>query len=105
MDIGVGQGSALTPILSDLYISPVFHILEKCLKILKIPVSILSFINDGLFIAQNKSLTISNSILFYSYNVVFSILDKFGLVLEYGKMEVFHFSKAQGIFNLSHSTY
>ena len=85
MDIGVGQGLALSPILSALYISPVFHILEKCLKILKIPVSILSFINDSLFIAQNKSLTISNSILFCSYNVVFSILDKFGLVLEYGK--------------------
>ena len=85
MDIGVGQGLALSPILSALYISPVFHILEKCLKILKIPVSILSFINDSLFIAQNKSLTISISILFCSYNVVFSILDKFGLVLEYGK--------------------
>jgi len=60
--IGIGQGSALSSILSVLYIPPVIHILEKCLKNLKIPVSILSFINDGLFIAQSKSLTVSNSL-------------------------------------------
>jgi len=69
----VGQGSALFSILFTLYISPVFHILKKHLKILKIPVSILSFMDDGLFIAQNKSLTVSNSILFCSYNIVSSI--------------------------------
>ena len=32
INIGVGQGSALSPILSALYLSPVFHSLEKCLK-------------------------------------------------------------------------
>ena len=105
MDIGVGQGSALSPILSALYILSVFHILEKHLKILKIPVSILSFMDDGLFIVQNKSLIVFNSILFYSYNVVFFILGKFGLVLEHGKTEVFHLSRAQGIFNLPLLTY
>ena len=82
VDIGMGQGSVLSPILSVLYISPAFHILEKHLKILKIPFSILSFIDNGLFIAQSKSLTISNSFLFYSYNVISFILDKFGLILE-----------------------
>ena len=87
------QGSALFPILSALYISPVFHILEKHLKNLKIPVSILFFIDNGLFIAQSKSLTISNSILFYNYNIISSILDKFGLILRYGKIEVFYFSR------------
>jgi len=29
VDIGVGQGSALLPILSTLYLSSIFHILEK----------------------------------------------------------------------------
>jgi len=28
-----------------------------------------------------------------------AILDKFGLVLEYGKTEVFYFSRAQEVFN------
>ena len=86
----MGQGSTLSPILSVLYISSVFHILKKCLKILKIPVYILSFVNDGLFIAQNKSLIVSNSILFCSFDVVSSILGKFELVLKYGKIEVFY---------------
>jgi len=99
VDIGIGQGSALSPILSAVYISPVFHILKKYLKHLKIPVSILSFINNGLFIVQSKSLTFLNSFLFHSYNVISFILDKFGLILEYGKMEVFHFSRLQGVFN------
>ena len=105
MDIGVGQSSAPFPILSAFYILPVFYILENRLKFLKIPVSILSFVVDGLFIVQNKSLIVSNSILFCSYNIVFSILGKFGLVLGHSKMEVFHFFRAQGVFNLLLSTY
>jgi len=60
----VRQDFALSPILSALYILSVFHILEKHLKNLKIHVSILSFIDDGLFIAQNKFLTVSNFNLF-----------------------------------------
>ena len=46
-------------------------------------------------------MTSSNSILFCSYNIISSILDKdnFGLVLEHGKIEVFYFSRAQSVFN------
>ena len=93
------QDSAFSPILSALYISPVFHILENCLKNLKIPISILFFVDNGLFIAQSKSFIVSNSHIFCSYNIISSILDKLGLVLEHGKMEVFHFSRAQETFN------
>ena len=51
IDIRVGQDSALSPILSALYLAPILHILEKHLKNLKIPISMLFFVNDGLFIA------------------------------------------------------
>jgi len=91
VDIGVGQGSALSSILSALYLAPVLHILEKHLKNLKILVSILSFVENGLLIAQSKSLTISNSLLFCSYNITSSLLEKFSLIIEHEKMEVFHF--------------
>jgi len=74
----MGQGLS---ILSVLYIVPVFYILKNWLKNLKIPISILSFVDNSLFIAQSKSLLISNSILFCSYNVVSSILVNFGLAL------------------------
>ena len=58
-----------------------------------------SFVNDGLFVAQNKSLIVSNLYLFYSYHIISSLLEQFGLILEYGKIEVFHFSRSQRVFD------
>ena len=49
--MGVGQGSALSPILSTLYLFSLLYILEKHLKILNIPVSLISFVDDSLFIS------------------------------------------------------
>jgi len=40
VNVGVGQESALSPILSALYLSPLLYILEKCLKTINIPVSL-----------------------------------------------------------------
>ena len=100
VNIGVGQGSALSPILSALYLTPFLYILEKHLKILKIPISVLSFVDDGLIIVQNKSIDILNAHLFYSYNVLSELLVDFSLVIEHEKTEVFHFNRSHGIFNL-----
>ena len=55
--------------------------------------------DDRLFISQDKSFNISNSHLFCSYHIIFSLLKQFGLVIKYGKMEVFHFSRPHGVFN------
>ena len=99
VDVRVRQRLALSPILSALYLFLIFYILEKQLKILKIPISIVSFINDGLFISQNKSISFSNMNLFYSYNVISSLLIKFGLVVEHGETEVFYFSRSHDVFN------
>jgi len=99
VNIRVGQGSALSPILLSLYLSPFLYILENRLKNLKIPISILSFVDNGLIIAQNKSFDISNSHLFCSYSVLSKLLDSFGLIIEHSKIEIFHFSRSQGIFN------
>ena len=100
VDIGVGQGSALSLILSALYSALILHILKSCLKILKILVSILSFVDKSLLIAQSKSLSISNSLLFCSYNIASNLLTKFGLIIEQSKTEVFHFLRLFGAFNL-----
>ena len=72
VNIGVSQGSVLSPILLALYLSLFLYILEKHLKIFNILVSIISFIDDGLFISQSKLFYISNSCLFCSYNVIMS---------------------------------
>ena len=50
VNVGVDQGSALSPILSTLYLSPLIYILEKRIKNLNLPISILSFVDNGLFI-------------------------------------------------------
>ena len=99
MDVRVEQGSALSPILSALYLAPFLHILENCLKNLKIPVSILSFVNNGLLITQSKFFSLSNSLLFYSYNIISNLFSKFSLIVEHSKTKVFHFSRLYGLFN------
>jgi len=99
VNVGVGQGSALSPILSTLYLSLLIYIIEKRFKNLKLPISILSFVDDGLFIVQNKSFSISNLHLFYSYNILSNLLDSFGLIIEHSKTEIFHFNRFHGPFN------
>ena len=99
VNVGVGQESALSPILSTLYFSPLLYILKKCLKTLNIPVSLISFVDDSLFISQNKSIDISNSQLFCSYNVLLGLLKKFGLSIEHSKTEMFHFNRSYRMFN------
>jgi len=99
VNVGVGQGSALSPTLSALYLSPLLYILENHLKILNIPISLISFIDNGLIIAQNKFIDISNSHIFCSYNVLSNLLIKFSLMIEYLKTEAFHFNRSYGMFN------
>ena len=97
--MGVGQGLALSPILSALYLSSILHIFKKQLKNLKIPTFFLSFVNNSLLITQNKSLSISNSFLFCIYQIILSLLKKFGLKLEHNKTEIFHFLHSPSSFN------
>ena len=51
INVGVDQGSALSPILLALYLSPFIYILENHLKNLKILISIISFVDNSLFIS------------------------------------------------------
>jgi len=99
INVRVGQGSVLSPILSALYLSLFIYILENRLKNLKIPTSFTSFIDDGLFISQSNSIDISISRLYCSYNVLTNLLEKFGLVVEHSKTEIFHFNRSHGVFN------
>ena len=98
VNVGVSQGSVLSPILSTLYLSPLIYIMENRIKNLNLPISILSFIDDGLFIVQNKSLNISNSNLFCSYNILSKLLNSFGLIIKHSKTEIFHFNRSHGPF-------
>ena len=95
----MGQGLALSPILSALYLALFLHILEKHLKNLDLKISILSFVDNGLLITQSKSFQTSSAYLFSSYNVAFNLLSKFSLLVEHSKTEVFYFSRLQKVFS------
>jgi len=96
VNIGVGQGSALSPILSALYLAPIIKTFKKRIKNLnkEIPTDILSFVNDSFLISQEKSYPLSNSFLLCSYNIISKILIDAGLVTEHNKTKIFHFMRA-----------
>ena len=67
-----------------------FSYIQKNLSI-PIPISLLSFVNDGPFISQEKSYKKSNTILYYSYSIASSLFNQFSLVIRHDKPEDFHF--------------
>jgi len=97
VNVGVGQGSTLSPILSALYLAPIIKTFKKRIRNLnkEIPTDILSFVDDGLLISQEKSYSLSNSFLLCSYNIISKILIDAGLVMEHNKTELFHFTRAR----------
>jgi hypothetical protein len=87
--IGVGQGSALSPILSALCLAPLLKKFERrvCVAVL------ISYVDDGTIILQSdtwdKNLVKPKS----GYKIVFDLTQSMGLVLEHNKLEGFHFSQ------------
>jgi len=102
-DLEVGQGFALSSILSALYITLIFYIFEKrsINLISNILVLFHSFVDDGFFISQEKLYKKSNVFLFYSYNIISSPFNQFSLTAKHGKSEVFYFSRLTKNFNPS----
>jgi len=96
-NVGVNQGSALSPILSTIYLTLVIKTFKKRIKNLKenIPTDILSFMDDSLLISQKKSYSLSFSFLLCSYNIMSKILIDAGLVMEHSKTKLFHFTRAR----------
>ena len=71
-NVGVGQKSTLSLILSVFYIATIFHIIEKRTKNLSIPipVSFLLFVDDRLFVSQENIFCSYNIILLFPTNLV-----------------------------------
>ena len=93
-DVGMRQGSTLSPILSALYIALLIHIFEHRAQALNLNTCILSFVDDGLLISQRKTYNKTLPELYSSYRVVTNLMVTFGLVMEHDKSEIFHFSRA-----------
>jgi hypothetical protein len=93
-DVGVGQGSALSPVESALYFAPVLAIFNQ--RAAHLNITILSYVDDGTLIVQSKSWDSNLRVLREAYGIMFDLLTKFGLVLEHDKLELFHFSRKPG---------
>ncbi|KAF7761993.1 hypothetical protein Agabi119p4_9985 [Agaricus bisporus var. burnettii] len=98
-DVGVGQGSALSPILSALYIAPLFHILDKWIlsddwdmRSYSPISSFLSFVDDGVLIATGPDYEQTHSSLKDAYRFVTDLFTEFGLIMEHTKTELFNFA-------------
>jgi len=93
-DVGVGQGSALSPILSVLYIASLLHLFECQAQALNLDTSTLSYVDDGLLVSQGRTYNKTLPELTSSYSIVSDLMVSFDLVIEHDKSEIFHFSRA-----------
>ncbi|PPQ94558.1 hypothetical protein CVT25_012311, partial [Psilocybe cyanescens] len=91
-DVGVGQGSALSPVLSALYLTLIMRLFE--LDPLTRGCFLLSYVDDGTLVVQSKSLFDNCEAFKRAYGVIFKLFKKFGLALEHDKSEVFHFDRS-----------
>jgi len=93
-DIGVGQGSGLSPVLLGLYIGLVLKLfsLDPIFK----EVQLLLYVDDGTILTQSTHLAQNLPKLKTAYGIIFRLFTALGLVLEHDKSEVYHFSRSRG---------
>jgi len=89
-DIGVGQGSGLSPVLLGLYIGPVLKLFS--FEPISKEVQLLSYVDDGTVLTQSTHLMQNLPKLTAAYGIIYRLLTALGLVLEHDKSEVYHFS-------------
>ncbi|GJF00388.1 hypothetical protein PsYK624_166750 [Phanerochaete sordida] len=101
---GVGQGSPLSPILTNLYIAPVLHKWANVNEVAAGNATIQFFVDDGLIhVAAPKSelldgeeqLDLNAAIISHLFNDLARDLERTGLRVEADKFELMHFRRAR----------
>jgi hypothetical protein len=89
--VGVGQGSALSPILSALCLAPLKEFEHRVHMAV-----LISYVNNGTIIVQSDTWDKNLVKLKLAYKIVFELTQSMGLVLEHNKSEGCHFSQKHG---------
>jgi hypothetical protein len=92
-DVGVGQGSALSPMLSSIYFSAAMRLFYS--QSTKLEVDLLSYVDDGTLVCQARKTSQCLPRLAQAYGIMFQVLSDMGLSMEHSKTELFHFSCEQ----------
>jgi hypothetical protein len=90
-DVGMGQGSALSLVLSALYLAPVIKLFKY--QAAHLNCNVLSYVDDGT-LAKDWGSNLNH--LREAYEIVFNLFNHFGLVLEHDKSKLFHFTCKRG---------
>ena len=81
-DTGVGQGSALSPVLLALFVAPVMRLYIIRAEQQGLKTTLLLYVDDGTVAAQSKSLHLNNDTLQKAYVILFTLFTAVGLVLD-----------------------
>jgi len=97
INIGVPQGSPVSPILSVIYTAPFIHNLLETLPIsdLGFPVVPFSYIDDFALLSFGSSHVESTTLLTTSLHLVAEGLEKIGMSLDSSKSDLIHFSRSK----------
>jgi Reverse transcriptase (RNA-dependent DNA polymerase) len=93
-NVGVGQGSALSPVLSLLCLVPILKLFSA--SDIGYQVGVMSYMDDGMLIAHSPWLEDNLELLKEAYCWIYHAFTSLGLVLEHTKSKVFHFTRARG---------
>ena len=97
-DVGVGQGSALSPVLSALVIAPIMKLFR--LRPEGKLATLILYMDNGTTIVQSCKIEENCVHLYHAYQCLFEMFTKAGLVLEHDKTELFHFDRGHTEFNM-----
>ncbi|TFY81421.1 hypothetical protein EWM64_g2600 [Hericium alpestre] len=95
-NVGVGQGSALSPVLANLCITPILHVFSISIprpRVTTETASMLFYVDDGVLVYFSDSMGQNVLMLKHLFSLLRTLFLRLGFVLKPDKLELMHFSR------------